>query len=91
MNEDYNALKLEYSKKGFQEETLIKETLSQTQSIVALKQQGTKQEAHINQLKIELDLIREERQKEVEENEHKVNINQPFFIVFQGSFIYGLE
>lgn len=72
LNKDYNVLKLEYSKKGFQEETLIKETLAQTQSIVDLKQQSTKQEAYINQLKIELDLIRSQRQKEVEEHEHKI-------------------
>jgi hypothetical protein len=71
-------LKLEYSKKKLNEETLVKETLSQTQSIVNLKQENAKQEAYINQLKIELDRSKEERQREMNENEHKVNFATNF-------------
>lgn len=50
----------------------MKETLSQTQSIMSLKQMSSQQEAKINQLKSEYASIKQERNNEIEMYQHDV-------------------
>lgn len=75
LNKEYNILKMELNSKVDQEEKLVKETLSQNQSIISLKQNCSKQEITINQLKIELNLIKDERQTEIDENARNIQHN----------------
>ena len=50
----------------------VKETLSQTQSIISLKHMCSTQEIKINQLKSEYNAIKNERKNEIELNQHDV-------------------
>jgi len=75
LSQELETTKRELDKNRVQEAKLIKETLSQTQSIISLKLMCSQQENTINQLKNELNSIKEERQSEIDSNSHKAQRN----------------